>query len=167
MPVSNPIVPVTNAALVGWRLYARFRRNFGRQRLKPTRLMIRICIYCLITLLLAYVSITVASHLNVLLGLVAGLVPGAILGLVGLRLTRFESTPQGRFYTPNAYMGVGLTILLAARIGYRYIMLSNVQGHSSTQPMRFQSPLTYFIFALLMGYYIAYYTGILVHNREK
>lgn len=45
-----------------------------------------------------------------------GLLCGGILGLVGLRLTRFEQV-QGRLhYTPNRWLVLLLTILLALRI---------------------------------------------------
>lgn len=49
------------------------------------------------------------------------LVPAGIaaLGVYGLRLTRFERTPTGLFYTPNAHLGIALSLLLVLRLGYR------------------------------------------------
>lgn len=45
-----------------------------------------------------------------------GLGAGLLAGLAGLRLDRFEATPQGFFRTPNRWLVLGLSLLLAARI---------------------------------------------------
>ncbi len=37
--------------------------------------------------------------------LIGGLVCGTVLAYVGLRHTRFELTPEGRFYTPHTSSG--------------------------------------------------------------
>jgi hypothetical protein len=34
-------------------------------------------------------------------------------------------------------------------------------------PPPFQSPLTFFIFGLIAGYYIVYYIGLFVHTHDK
>ena len=41
---------------------------------------------------------------------------GVPLGLIGLRLTSFETTPEGRFYTSHPYIGV--TIAAVFVVGY-------------------------------------------------
>ena len=53
-----------------------------------------------------------------------GVVGGAALGRLGLRLTRFEQTPLGLFYTPNAHLGVALSLLFLGRLIYRVFQLS-------------------------------------------
>lgn len=45
-----------------------------------------------------------------------GLAAGGVVGLAGLRLDRFEATPEGFFRTPNRWLLLGLSMLLAARI---------------------------------------------------
>ena len=37
----------------------------------------------------------------------------------------------------------------------------------SNHPPPMQSPLTFFIIGLTFGYYLAYYTGLFVHTRDK
>ena len=44
-------------------------------------------------------------------------------GGVGLLLSRFERTPQGLFYTPNAWLILALTVIVAARIGMGFVEL--------------------------------------------
>ena len=46
----------------------------------------------------------------------AGLGVGGVAGLLGLALDRFENTPQGAFRTPNHWLVLGLSLLLAGRI---------------------------------------------------
>lgn len=47
---------------------------------------------------------------------VVGLAAGALVGMAGLRLDAFESTPKGFFRTPNRWLVLGLSLLLAARL---------------------------------------------------
>ena len=100
-----------------------------------------------------------------LLGLGGGLLAGALLGLVGLRLTRFETTAEGHFYTPNIHIGIALSVLFVGRMAYRFIVLggADAQNHAPV----FQSPLTLVILGLNVGYYLVYQTGILIHNHDK
>src|SRR5688500_7002826 len=48
----------------------------------------------------------------------AGLLAGMLLGVLGFALTRLEATSQGVFYTPNRWLVLTLTLVVAARIGY-------------------------------------------------
>jgi hypothetical protein len=100
-----------------------------------------------------------------LLGLGVGLALGLPLAWVGFRLTQFESTPEGRFYTPNSTIGILLTILLVVRVAYRLMVLSPLSHDATQSPRLMQSPLSFFVFGLLAGYYMAYYTGVLMRSR--
>jgi hypothetical protein len=94
-------------------------------------------------------------------------VTGALLGLYGLHLTRFEKEGEAVFYTPNPYMGAALLILLAARLAYRFLVLTRPAKPSVMRPELMQSPLTMFLFGLLAGYYMTYYAGVLRRNRKQ
>ena len=37
--------------------------------------------------------------------------------------TKFEVTPQGMFYTPNAHIGIALSLLFVGRVIYRMVVL--------------------------------------------
>ncbi len=167
MDLSHPItllLPVGVAALVGWRLYSRIKRMVGRQRLSKVRPWVTLCVFPLLVVLLLLGSL---SHPYVALALVAGVVVGAALGLYGLRLTKFEQTPLGLFYTPSAHLGIALSLLLIARIGYRAAQLyltPNAIQEGSTAFAR--SPLTLLIFGTLAGYYVAYAVGLLRWRRR-
>jgi hypothetical protein len=160
---SAPVVPILFGGLIVWSIIRRVRRNIGRQPLNPRRAITSITILSLVSVLIVGTSL---QNINLPLGFGGGLLLGALLGFVGLRLTKFETTEQGHFYTPNTHIGVALSVLFIGRIAYRFVVLNDAataQNHA--QP--FQSPLTLFIFGLNVGYYIVYQTGILIHNHDK
>lgn len=49
-------------------------------------------------------------------GACIGLLAGAALGVIGLWLTRFDKDDAGLHYTPNRWMSLALTLVVAARI---------------------------------------------------
>jgi len=146
-------------ALVAWRVYARIRRAVGRQRLTAVRPWITVVVFPLIALL---VLLTGVMDPMTGAALAAGAAVGSGLGLYGTRLTRFEATPAGLFYTPNAHLGIALSMLLVLRLGYRFVMLQMNARHLDPQSMQpGSSPLTMAIFGTLAGYYVTYAIGLL------
>ena len=146
--------------LFAWGIYRRVRRNIGQQRLRPGRITISIVIFSVISLLFLYASI---HDMRLLAGIGGGLALGVMLGFVGLKLTRFETTEAGHFYTPNTYLGIAVSALFIGRLAYKYI-LHSPGGNNQVPPL---SPLTFFLFGLTAGYYILYYIGLFVHTHDK
>src|SRR5271165_5758472 len=106
MPVDPHLIfPVLLFCFVAWRVFRRIGRHIGRQTFQRRRLVARTIIYCVILLLLAALMF---RSLMLVAGLGGGALAGCALALLGLRLTRFEATPEGQFYTPNTIIGVGL-----------------------------------------------------------
>jgi hypothetical protein len=149
--------------IIAWSIFRRVRRNIGRQKLRPRRITISIVILSVISIVLFSLSL---PHPPLLLGIGGGLLLGALLGFVGLRLTRFETTDEAHFYTPNTQIGVALSLLFIGRMAYRFWAVRHVVAAPNSPPP-FQSPLTFFIFGLIAGYYIVYYIGLFVHTRDK
>jgi uncharacterized membrane protein YdjX (TVP38/TMEM64 family) len=144
-------------------MYVRLRRNIGRQALQPRRMTIRIVVLAVLTCALAGFSYL---NLKLLVGLGFGLILGWPLAWVGLKTTKFETTAEGRFYTPNSTIGIALTVLFVGRIVYRVMVLvPAARNQALQQPGAALSPLSFFAFGLLAGYYIAYYSGVLMRNR--
>ena len=164
----DPYVIAAMAALILLALYRRFRRLFGRQPLRPTRIKVRIVLLSLVTLLLVVRSLL---STNLAAAGLAGLAAGAALAYVGLRLTRFDSMPGGIFYTPNGYIGAILSALLLSRIVYRFQVIYPVfqaaQADDANPFAAFQrSPLTFALFGIVIGYYLAYYAGLLLRSAS-
>ena len=159
LPAPSTIALAVLIPVVVWRIYARFRRMVGRQRLSRVRPWITLAIFPVLVALVA-----LAGHFDFdrLRWLAAGLAGGSALALYGLRLTRFEATPQGLFYTPNARLGIALSLLFVARIVYRIFEVYALRSSASPGAADFaSSPLTQAVFGLLAGYYIAYAVGLL------
>jgi hypothetical protein len=164
------LVPILLVCYIAWRMYLRVRRHIGRQPLQPGRLTYRIVIYCAIVLMIA--ASAAMRNLSLLTGLGGGLALGAALAAVGLRLTAFETTPEGQFYRPNTYIGVGLSALLIGRLIYRLMVFYDMAQIAGTpagpaSASLVQSPLTLLIFGLLFGYYVAYYGGVLMRSKKE
>jgi hypothetical protein len=153
------------AALILWRMYARIRRVIGRQKLSPVRPWLTVTLFPLLLALMLLGTLT--NPLSAVAPL-SGAALGVALGIVGHRLTTFEVTPQGLFYTPNAHLGIALSLLLVGRIAWRYFQISMVVDTSTTGPgMGFvSSPLTLLIFGTLAGYYVSYAIGLLRWQRQ-
>ncbi|HET7394965.1 MAG TPA: DUF1453 domain-containing protein [Gammaproteobacteria bacterium] len=173
--LSGLLSTVLIGAVVLFILYRRFRRNIGRQRLRPTAMWIRVGILSLVCVLL------LASPFRTGMSIVAaavGIVIGIGLGFYALAHTRFETTPEGRFYTPNGYIGMGVTALLIGRLIYRFTVVYPVihsAAQQAAQDPQLQaspfaayqrSPLTLGIYFLLAGYYICYYVSVILKSRS-
>jgi hypothetical protein len=151
--------------LVVWRVYSRIRRVIGRQKLSAVRPWLTVTLFPLLLAVLAFATI---NHPLAEVALLSGAGLGVALGIIGHRLTRFEATPQGLYYTPNAHLGIALSLLLIGRIGYRFVQLS-LAGNSAVNPYGsgfVSSPLTLLIFGTLAGYYVSYAIGLLRWRRQ-
>jgi hypothetical protein len=146
------------AVLIVWRLYTRIRRVIGRQRLHPRRPWITLTI---LPLLLVLLSVSSAGQPLLELALWGGMLVGVALGLFGLRLTRFEATSAGLFYTPSAHLGIALSTLLVCRITYRFITGGFPGSGATTSAPPALTPLTLLLVGTLAGYYCTYALGLL------
>jgi hypothetical protein len=146
-------------ALVAWRMYSRIRRVIGRQLLSPKRAWIRVVVFPLVIALLAFAA---AMRPEALGALACGVAIGVALGVLGLRLTKYEVTAEGPFYTPSAHLGILLSTLLIARIVYRFAVNGfPVAGAAGPPPGSTLTPLTLLLVGTLAGYYWTYAVGLL------
>ena len=140
--------------LVAWRLYARFRRLVGRQRLSRLRPWVSLTLFPALLVVLLWL---VHGRPEALAWLGGALVAGGLLARYGLSRTVFEATPGGFYYTPHAPLGIMLTALFAGRILYR---VYEVISHGPAAADFARSSLTLAIFGLLAGYYVTYAIGL-------
>jgi hypothetical protein len=160
---SPSVMPILFGGLMAWGIYRRIRRSIGRQPLRPRRIIVSIVILSVISIVIFSLSLLLPK---LMLGLGGGLLLGALLGFVGLRLTKFETTEAGHFYTPNTHIGIVLSMLFVGRMAYRFWVMRDATAASNSPPP-FQSPLTLFIFGLTAGYYLLYYVGLFIHTRDR
>jgi hypothetical protein len=157
-PSAPTLTLIVLIPLLVWRVRARFKRMVGRQRLSRVRPWITLILF---PLLVVFLCVAAWRHPERLGLLAAGLVAGAALAVYGLRKTTFEPTPQGLYYTPNAHLGIALSLLFVARIAWRFVeVLALEPGVPHGMDDFARSPLTLGVFGLLAGYYIAYAIGL-------
>jgi len=164
----DPYVLAAIAALFVFAVYRRFRRLFARQALQPSRLKVRVVVLAIVAGLFAFSGLNSPNFGAALLG---GVAFGAVLAWFGLRLTRFEVTPGGIFYTPSGYIGIVLAALLLSRLAYRFVVLYPTLEASKAETgnpfaMYQSSPLTVALLGVVIGYYMAYCIGLVIRGAE-
>lgn len=92
-----------------------------------------------------------------------GLSAGAVLGVLGLALTRWETAPRSLYYTPNRWLVLAITLVVTARLLYGFwrgwhawraaldhaswVAASGVRGSLAAG-------------AVVLGYYLIYWAGV-------
>jgi hypothetical protein len=93
-----------------------------------------------------------------------GMGVGGILGLVGLAMTRWESRPEGLFYTPSRWLALVVTLAIAARFVYGWWHAthsgSNAPGDQHWLITASGTQLSVAVAAGLIGYYLVYSIGV-------
>jgi hypothetical protein len=170
----SQIGPYLIAMLAVFVLYRRFRRNFGRQVLRPKRMVIRTVLFAVIGGSLLPLALRSTDFLA---AIIAGGAVGAILGIWGAKRTRFETFGGALHYVPHTYTGIAVSLLFLGRLVYRIVQLyanghvpadvvsaGPSPGFASSSMVR--SPLTLGLFFILIGYYACYYGLVLWKSKH-
>ena len=162
-PETSTLALIALVPLMIWRVIVRFRRMIGRQRLYWIRPTITLSIYSLLSLALLWNALAAGQAPWMLLG---GLALGAVLSRHGLRVTTFEVSRKGVFYTPHTGLGIALSLLFVARILFRIVQIVLTRNSVDTGSSDFfHSPLTLIAFGFLAGYYLGYAVGLLRYRQ--
>lgn len=158
-------------ALILFALYRRLRRSFGRQPLRPARMVARIVVFAVLAALLSPAALRSNAFAGAAL---AGLCCGIVLALWGASRTRFERSEAQVYYVPHTYTGIAVSLLFIGRVAYRLL-----QAYGATHGVRtasggpgtgfsgfVSSPLTLGLFFVLVGYYICYLGLILWKSKH-
>jgi hypothetical protein len=145
------------APVLVWRIYARVKSRMVRQRSIVSRH------YTGLLAFFAMIAVPAGELADplALAALAGGLLAGLALGLYGLRVTRFEETEEGYFFTPNARLGTLVAMALVARVLYLGVLIYANKGSSAPTPRFTDSPLTMLTVGLAAGYFWMYSAGLL------
>ena len=142
-------------------LWRRYRLGRARRRALPWLVALNAW-SLLVSVALFLASAWLAGHWvdAALPHALAGLAAGLLLGLVGLALTRFEAMPQGLYYTPNRWLVLGLTLIVAARIAYGAVRAAQAWVAAEQAAWLGQQGSLLAVGGLLLGHYLAYAWGV-------
>jgi hypothetical protein len=89
-----------------------------------------------------------------------GLAAGALAGMLGLALTRFEATPQGIYYTPNRWLVLALMLVVLARLAWGGYRMQQAWAGDAHAAWLSQQGQVLAVGGLLLGHYLAYAWGL-------
>jgi hypothetical protein len=93
----------------------------------------------------------------------AGLMAGSLTGLVGLAMTRWESSPGSLYYTPNRWLVLAITLVVAARVALGFWRSWNAwQTTDDYAAWAAASGAAGSLAAgaVVLGYYLVYWLGV-------
>lgn len=96
-----------------------------------------------------------------------GVGAGVLLGVFGLKLTHFETTPQGLYYTANRWLVLTLTLVVAARITYSLYRMEQAWNAGVHEVWVSQQGSVFAVGGLLLGHYLAYAWGLRWRLRRR
>jgi hypothetical protein len=183
-PDFSQIGPFLFAVLVVFAIYRRFRRSFGRQPLRPTRMRVRMVLLTFLVCLLLPAALRSTQFLAAEL---IGAALGVALAVWGAQRTRFLTQGGQLYYVPHTYTGIAVSLLFLGRLVYRLVQIydgahpsraaitvaANAQASAAADPMQafvpasmLRSPLTLGTFFVLAGYYLYYYGWVLWKSKH-
>jgi len=171
--VAHLLGQLVTALVVLFVIYRRFRRNFGKQPLRPVRMSIRLVVLGILGFLLMPMALTSTTAA---LTIAAALAAGIGLGVWAAKHLRFEKHDDKLYYIPHSYVGMIVTALFLGRILYRFIVLypqySTLAGATSAPPADqsfsaiYHNPVNLGVLFVLIGYYVYYYIYVLWESRH-
>jgi hypothetical protein len=167
----SQVWPYVIAVLAVLAIYRRFRRSFGRQRLRPIRMWIRIGILTALGCSLLPAALKSGEFL---FAEIAGAMAGVALGVWGAQRTRYRTYDGELHYVPHTYTGVAVSLLFIGRLVYRIAELysmhpaSGAMAHTEgfAPPTMVRTPATVGLLFLLVGYYVCYYSMVLWKSKR-
>ena len=107
---------------------------------------------------------------NALAATLAGLLAGAVLGVFGLWLTRWEPVRGQLYFTPNRWLVLGITLVVAVRLGYGFwrswhAWQAGMDGGAWFVAAGVDGSLA--AGALVLGYYVTYWAGVRRRLRRR
>jgi hypothetical protein len=158
------LVVLALVALIPISIIQRYRMGTSRQRARRWLATLNLAGLTLSSILFL-VSAAITSYWvpDALTYTAAGLGGGCLLGMIGLRLTRWEHGAGVLHYTPNRLLVLGITVVIAARLFYGFwrgwhTWRAGVEGASWFAAAGVAGSMA--AGAVVLGYYLAYWLGV-------
>jgi hypothetical protein len=167
------LVAILGIALIPLTLLQRYRVGTSRQRARGWLATVNVVgIGVSIALFALGAAITNLWVPRAFAYTVLGIALGALLGLVGLLLTRWERGDDFLHFTPNRWLVLAILVAVAARIGYGFwrAWQSWESGiHGGPWVVASGAAQSLAAGAVVLGYYLAYWSGVrrrFLHHRR-
>jgi hypothetical protein len=158
------LLPIAVIALMPFILIQRYRVGTARRLARRWMATFNAWVMAFSAIcFLAGAAVTQFWVANALTGAVAGIVLGSALGLAGLALTRWESTPTSLHYTPNRWLVLIVTFVVSARVLYglwRSWTVAEAGIYGTPMMLAFGIPESLAAGGMVIGYYVAYTLGV-------
>ena len=155
------------AVLVPIGLWQRYRLGKSRRRALPWLTRLNVWLLLISTGVFFFSAWIAGYWVDAALAFAAaGLVIGLLLGIVGLSLTVFQLEPAGLFFTPNRWIVLGLTLIVAARIGYGVVRAWQVWQDAADTAWLAQQGSLLAVGGLVLGYYVMFWWGVRRRLRQ-
>ena len=158
------LLPLVLMALMPLILVQRYRAGAARRMARSWMATLNVALMAFSAFcFLAGAVVTAVWVPNALTGAAAGLTVGAGLGLVGLTLTRWESTAATLHYTPNRWLVLLVTFVVSARVVYglwRSWTVAEAGIYGTPMVLAFGIPESLAAGGTVIGYYLAYGWGV-------
>ena len=143
-------------------LWARYRNGTARRRAQGWAIRVNAWLLAIsVPMLLLSAWFMTHWHEAALIETAVGLLLGVLLGIVSVWLTRFEPDASGFHYTPNRWLVLSLTLLLAARIVAGLVVGWQRMGTGAAAPTALLDAGGLLAIAgVLLGYALAYTWGL-------
>ena len=157
-------LPLFVIALMPLVLVLRYRAGSARRPGRPWVASINLAMMAVSALFfLTGAAITSVWVPDALTGAAAGIGIGLLLGLAGLWLTRWEPTARSLHYTPNRWLVLAVTLVVAVRVVYGFWRgweAWQSSGGNDSFVAAFGIAGSLAAGGIVIGYYLAYAVGL-------
>src|SRR5262245_11566955 len=158
------LLPLAVVALMPLILFQRYRA--GSRRRMARSWVARVNVYAMVMSAVLFLVSAAIIGIWVPAAVVSaaeGMTVGAALGVFGLWSSRWERTDQSLHYTPNRWLVLGITLLVAAKILYgllRGLLSFDSAADHASIISSFGVAGSLAVGAVVVGYYLAYAIGV-------
>ena len=157
-------LPLVFIALTPFMLIQRYRVGSARRQARPW-----MATFGLVMMIVSTIFFLVGSGItgfwvqDAFAGAAAGVGVGVVLGIVGLLLTRWETSPRTLHYTPNRWLVLFVTLIVSARVLYglyRSALVAQAGVTGTAVVLAFGIPESLAAGGAVIGYYLAFNAGL-------
>jgi hypothetical protein len=158
------LIVLAPIALTPLSLVMRYRRGTARRQARGWVATVNVVAIAIsATLLLVTAAVMGLWVPRAFVSALGGLAAGGLLGLVGLRASRWEPSPDALHFTPNRWLVLGIIVAVACRVLYSlWRAWHALQGrpHDTSWLAASGAAGSLAVGALVLGYYLMYWWGV-------